>query len=58
VACCQRRTPGTTDADYSEAVTILVDPLLPIAPESSARLTAAGFVTDKSNGACEAIDAW
>jgi len=39
-------------------VTILVDPLLPITPESSARLTAAGFATDKSNGACEAIDAW
>ena len=50
--------PGTTDADYSEAVTILVDPLLPIAPESAARLETAGFVTVQSNGACVAIDAW
>lgn len=50
--------PGTTDGDYSAAVTILVDPLIPVPAESGARLQDAGFVIANVDGTCAAIDAW
>jgi hypothetical protein len=50
--------PDTTDADYSAAVTMLVDPLLPVDRESSARLATASFVIVRSDGTCVAVDAW
>lgn len=50
--------PGTTDDDYSAAVSMLVDPLLPVDPKSSGRLCAAGFVTVRDDGTCSAVNLW
>lgn len=50
--------PVTTEADYTAAVTILVDPTIPIPQNSGARLSAAGFVIVQPGGTCVAVDAW
>jgi hypothetical protein len=50
--------PGTTDKDYAAAVTMLVDPLLPVDPETAARLEATGFVIVNPDGTCAAQNAW
>jgi hypothetical protein len=49
---------GTTDKDYAAAVTMLVDPLLPVDPDAARRLEAAGFVIVNPDGTCAAVDAW
>ncbi|WP_396913652.1 hypothetical protein [Mycolicibacterium sp.] len=49
---------GTTDQDYAAAVTMLVDPLLPVDPASAGRLEAAGFAVVNTDGTCAAVDAW
>jgi hypothetical protein len=50
--------PATTDEDYDAAVTILVDPLLPVQLERAARLAAAGFVIVNPDGSCAAVEIW
>jgi hypothetical protein len=44
--------PNTTDEDYDAAVTMLVDPSLPVEAATAARLQAAGLVIVNSNGSC------
>jgi hypothetical protein len=49
---------ATTDEDYAAAVTMLVDPLLPVGSDVARRLEAAGFVIINPDGSCAAVGAW
>lgn len=53
-----RDHPGTTDEDYAAAVTMLVEPLLPVDGGVVSRLRAAGFVAVQADGTCTALDVW
>lgn len=50
--------PGTTEEDFSSAVTLLVDPMIPVSKDSGSRLQAAGFAHQNADGTCMPIDAW
>ncbi|WP_165762622.1 hypothetical protein [Mycolicibacterium vulneris] len=50
--------PQTTDEDYDAAVSLLVDPTMPIDELSAARLESLGFVVVNPDGTCAAVDAW